>query len=553
MHTGRIARALEFVAAAWLAINSTNAQCHTWSTEFANLSPQGQVYALQPFDDGTGPALWVGGNFGGVCCPGAGTGVIAKWDGHSWQAGDPLQSLDDEVDSLAVYDSGSGPSIYAGGYFDYAPSPGGGIARWDGTSWTPVHGGLIDPPYNQVSVMSMSVLDTGQSPELYVAGGFSGADQNLVHSRSIVKWNGSDWAGVGGGLGNAPQQPVGAYATAVFDDGSGPALFVGGLFSTAGGTPTGPIAKWNGTSWSGVGAPGNGTVFSLAVYDDGHGPALYASGNSMVNGGPGIARWDGLFWNPLAVSPAAEVIYPFDDGSGPSLFAGGYCSAIGGPISCVARWDGAHWSEIGTINGQIDCLGAFDDGTGSNLFVGGWLTSEGGGIHASGITKWISCHGPINSVCPGDATLAACPCSNSGQSGHGCNNSVSSGGAQLSHSGATNPDTLVLTSANELPSSLSIFLQGDSATPMVASFGDGLRCTGGNLLRLFVESAVHSTAQAPQPGDPSISARSAALGDPIQPGSIRYYQTYYRDPSTTFCPSPTGGTFNVSNGLRVTW
>jgi hypothetical protein len=58
---------------------------------------------------------------------------------------------------------------------------------------------------------------------------------------------------------------------------------------------------------------------------------------------------------------------------------------------------------------------------------------------------------------------------------------------------------------------------------------------------------------APHPGDLSITARSAAAGDPIPPGATRFYQVYYRDPSGTFCPNPPGNTWNVSSGLRITW
>jgi len=43
--------------------------------------------------------------------------------------------------------------------------------------------------------------------------------------------------------------------------------------------------------------------------------------------------------------------------------------------------------------------------------------------------------------------------------------------------------------------------------------------------------------------------RSAALGDPITPGTPRFYQRYYRDPHPLFCP----GGFNVTNGLRIDW
>jgi hypothetical protein len=57
----------------------------------------------------------------------------------------------------------------------------------------------------------------------------------------------------------------------------------------------------------------------------------------------------------------------------------------------------------------------------------------------------------------------------------------------------------------------------------------------------------------PPPGALSISARSAALGDPIASGSTRSYQVYYRDPSGTFCPNPPGNTWNASNAQRVLW
>ena len=112
------------------------------------------------------------------------------------------------------------------------------------------------------------------------------------------------------------------------------------------------------------------------------------------------------------------------------------------------------------------------------------------------------------------------------------------------------PDTLALTSSGELPHSLSIFLQGDAIAPLVSWFGDGLVCTGGNLLRLFAKTAVNGTAQAPQSGDPSISTQSSNLGYPIPPGSIRYYQVYYRDPSISYC---NGLFYNISSGMRVVW
>ncbi|MFH0983162.1 MAG: hypothetical protein V2A79_16705, partial [Planctomycetota bacterium] len=43
------------------------------------------------------------------------------------------------------------------------------------------------------------------------------------------------------------------WALTVFDDGTGPALYAGGGFTTAGGVSANYIAKWNGTQWSALG------------------------------------------------------------------------------------------------------------------------------------------------------------------------------------------------------------------------------------------------------------------------------------------------------------
>ena len=88
---------LQCALGAILCVNHVPAQCHTWSSEFVQSSPANDVYALQPFDDGTGPALWVAGDFIGTCCPNLNTGYVAKWDGNTWHATDSLGVLADQV------------------------------------------------------------------------------------------------------------------------------------------------------------------------------------------------------------------------------------------------------------------------------------------------------------------------------------------------------------------------------------------------------------------------------------------------------------------------
>ena len=160
----------------------------------------------------------------------------------------------------------------------------------------------------------------------------------------------------------------------------------------------------------------------------------------------------------------------------------------------------------------------------------------------------------IPAFCFGDGTgVTPCPCGNTGLPGRGCDNSFATGGAQLSAAGTTTPDTMVLTQTGELLTAFSIFLQGTTALNPAVTFGDGLRCVGGSLKRLYLKAAVAGTVSAPTGADPAITVRSAALGDPIPVGGVRFYQVYYRDPSPTFCPNPPGNTWNVGNAWAIVW
>ena len=160
---------------------------------------------------------------------------------------------------------------------------------------------------------------------------------------------------------------------------------------------------------------------------------------------------------------------------------------------------------------------------------------------------------PFETQCAGDGSGAACPCGNTGALGRGCQNSASTGGALLYADGTTSPDTVVLHARFELSTALTIFLQGNAVAIPSVPFGDGLRCAGGILKRLYVKVATNGIATAPEPGDLPITAQSAALGDPIPPGERRYYQAYFRDADATFCPAPAGSTFNASNAIKVIW
>jgi hypothetical protein len=135
-------------------------------------------------------------------------------------------------------------------------------------------------------------------------------------------------------------------------------------------------------------------------------------------------------------------------------------------------------------------------------------------------------------------------CGNPGDTGNGCGNGTFSGGANLTASGQTNPDTITLVASDATPNQPGLFFQGTTQPGGGAGlvFGDGLRCAGGSVIRLEVRVANGSGAAS--------STVSISQEGMVGPGSgSRYYQFWYRDPSL----SPCGGGFNLTNGLELVW
>jgi len=167
----------------------------------------------------------------------------------------------------------------------------------------------------------------------------------------------------------------------------------------------------------------------------------------------------------------------------------------------------------------------------------------------------------FTSLCEaGAGGVVACPCGNppspAGPPGRGCDNSSSTGGAVLAVTGGAflSEDTLAFTTTDERPTAASFLLQGTAEIAAGAVYGQGVRCVTGTLRRLYNRSAVGGSITVPDVAafDPSVSARSAALGFPIQAGESRWYLVAYRDPLVLGGCSPVS-TFNATQTGRVTW
>ncbi len=332
----------------------------------------GQVKALAVYN-GT---LIAGGAF--TTAGGNSANRIAQWDGDTWSA---LESngMNNDVRALTVFDDGSGPALYAGGWFTTAGGNSANrIARWDGDTWS-----ALDSSGMNDAVYALTVFDDGSGAALYAGGCFTAAGGNSANR--IAQWDGNTWSALES---NGMNDDVDALT--VFDDGSGPGLYAGGWFTTAGGNSANYIAQWDGNTWSALDSLGmNCCVFALTVFDDGSGPALYAGGGFSTAGGVsanGIARWDSASWSALgtginfymAAWVRALAVY-----NGALIAGGGFTTAGGVSANGIAQWDSGSWSALGTgMSYVVHALTVYD----GNLIAGGEFTSAGD-VSANGVAQ----------------------------------------------------------------------------------------------------------------------------------------------------------------------
>jgi trimeric autotransporter adhesin len=352
---------LAALVAALSAASTTIHASGQWDVDFSVPGvygePKPNIRASAVFDDGDGPQLFLGGyhRFDSMGEPYTVGGVypyLGVWDGREWQ---PTQAETDKpISGLAVFDDGSGPALYVGGEFTRAGElTVDRIARWDGHAWSAIGspGVMVLGP-----IGCMTVFDDGTGSALYVGG--SAALNSPAPLQGIARWNGTQWGTVGNG---SVKGGVLAFASYDAQDGRGPRLYAGGTLSLVGGQPVNRIAAWDGTAWQGVGGGVNGSVQALAVYPGPDGPELIVGGSFTKAGEAAhanrIARWNGHQWSTLGegmsggisyYGPIVRSLLVLDAEAGPSLFAAGVFQSAGGqPARAVARWDGEQWHSTG--------------------------------------------------------------------------------------------------------------------------------------------------------------------------------------------------------------
>jgi hypothetical protein len=292
------------IHAQWVAANN-GMDNYVWGSAVYN----GELYACGNFEHADGNLAL----------------AVAKWNGSGWSdVGGGFQSnaFSNVVRGLIIYNN----ELIAGGYVDSAGgNPIHKIARWNGTSWSPMG---TDCPISTVNCFAI------HNGELYAGGEGSGALRVCV-----AKWDGTNWIALDTEGSNKDVWSLASY------NGD---LYAGGGFSTFNGITAGGVVKWDGSTWSDIGSglSGANPVRALAVFNN----KLYIGGAFTSAGGVAannIAAWDGTSYSALSggVNAGVQSLMAY----GNKLFVGGsYWEVNGISANRAAYWDGSGWNVLGT-------------------------------------------------------------------------------------------------------------------------------------------------------------------------------------------------------------
>jgi hypothetical protein len=383
-------------------LNQTNVAIwngSNWETTLTGLNGSVSALALDESDD-----VYVGGSFDA-----AGNAIVynvALWNGNTWQAlphvNPDLLGVNSSVNALTFDHNGH---LYVGGDFTIVGDlTMNYVAEWNGENWTALGTGLDGPAYT---------MAFDHANNLYVGGSFSQAGG--VPANNVAKWDGHSWCALGSGVN-------GGITSLVID--SDDRVFVGGGFTIAGGQTANYVAMWDGATWSQVGGGLDNGVSALAIDasdnlyaggflpllsyyfgapfgnthaaglsggswyplpDIGHISALAVdqAGNLYAGGNAVMARLTDTGWQTLGANLSGVIApgYPPNvntlicDPAG-NLYAGGAFLSSGTlPLSCIAAWDGAEWSPLGSgVNSVVNSLALDSRG---HLYVGGGFSYAG--------------------------------------------------------------------------------------------------------------------------------------------------------------------------------
>jgi len=295
-----------------------------------------------------------------------------------WLPGDAVAGAGGPVSVTAIWDRDGGgplpPLVVIGGRFKACGAAvANGLVTYEPVSrtWGTLGAGVMTPNPTEWDVRAITAMPNG---DLVVGGRFKSIDG--VAANNVARWNGASWSPLGTGVASASMV---TYVAALTARPNGDVI-AGGSFATAGGVAAPGLALWNGASWSAIGTlTGSGTlppVASLATLPNGD---VVGGGEfQFINGAPmnRIARWDGATWSALGAGVGGTALALLVQPNGDLIVGGAFLAAAGQPGNGIARWDGTSWSPLGSgMLNQVQAIARLPNG---DLIAAGPFVSAGG-------------------------------------------------------------------------------------------------------------------------------------------------------------------------------
>jgi hypothetical protein len=296
-----------------------------------------------------------------------GPSYIARWNGITWLAMN--SQINGVVRALAVLPDAS---VVAGGDFRFTRFGQiiASVARWDGSQWQSMNA-TIQHGGTIPTVTALAATSEGH----VILGADSMTGMSGVSAQGIARWNGSTWSGIG----DAKFYSVSDVAT--LPDGS---IVVAGRGFFEG--PQSDIMRFDGAAWQPLssGIP-DYTVQCVRSTADG---GLFAGGSFRSLGdvpAAGVARLTAGSWTGYGMGFSGSINAFAEMPNGDVIAAGTFVSTPNGLARRVARWDGIDWHPLGTgVNGRVNAVAVLLSGE----VVAGGVFSEAGGVAANNIAVW---------------------------------------------------------------------------------------------------------------------------------------------------------------------
>jgi hypothetical protein len=374
----------------------------TWSA--FGTPPDGTVATITVLSGGR---IFAGGTF--TTSGTARTINASMWDGTSWSA--VGRGFNGVVRTMTL--ASNGDLVVGGSFSVVGGAIANGIARQVGSGWQSLGGGVSGTtPTASFQVSAIAQLSEG---DLVATGRFAFAGG--VAATNIARWNGSTWSPLGTGIsGSLPNGSLATgYSIAVLPNGD---LIAAGSFTIAGGAAARSVARWNGAQWSAMGSEIDGTVYKVLAMPEGD---IIAVGSFSLPGAPFVAaaRWNGSQWLPLVTSgqtPSGLTLLRRANGD---LLAGVRVNSgsLSGPLAGVVQLSGSTWAQFGTplrprITGEVTGAFALTETAAGLVAVGPLLQANRTPLRGVGVWNgytWSQLDGGISepTTAPTDPRYAA--------------------------------------------------------------------------------------------------------------------------------------------------